>query len=240
MKEFILDRFQRETKKCKDSYISELALFVLIVIMPICLVYSVAMTQITSSIPRRVIGVSLCIVAGILVGICSVALIRSIRTYYKDLRLREEIECLENYLSDEKGIINRYYLSQCIAMAQEYYPKSLVDYPGIPVATFMSYIDKESRYDIIWHELADRGLKSDVVTVYNSFRDFALVFKVINHKTVKIAFFMIPAGEYFTREVVVDNLFDLDTAIASIVPPNTDETIYRTTLSLEEFQQVFS
>lgn len=239
MKDFILDRFQRETKEFKDEYFCGIFIFCAIILLPVILICIFAFVKITPSIRRLVFGCILCVLIGVFVGFTIVLLRRSLTVYRRDLRLREEIVTLENLRNDNEGIINRYYMSQCIATALEYYPKSLVDYPGIPVATFMSLVDDDSRYDVIWHELADRGLKSDHVTVFNSFRDFALVFRVKNYKTVEVAFLMIPAGDYFVREINIDNLFELDKAISSLAPPKEGEEIFHTDLPLERLHEIF-
>lgn len=240
MKDYILDRFREETKYLRKSYFGEIVI-VFTLFIPQLLFWPVLFTiETTDSTMRVVIGAMIFIIVNILTGAILACVIRDARNYRRGLAFRREIEFLENYLCDEVGIRNRWALSYCIAGTLEYYPKSLVIYPGISASEMSSLIsDKEPIFTSIWHELADKGAKSDTVTIVGGAKDTAIVYKIIDDYTIKIAFVFLPTGDYFTRSIDLKDCEILSSSILSKTDLAQNNYIFHSDLGLDNLGKIF-
>lgn len=240
MKDYILDRFREETKYLRKNYFEEIITIFTLFIPQILFWPFIFTMEPTSSIPRIIIGAAIFITINILTGVIITCVFRDIKKYRRGLAFRSEIEFLENYQCDEIGTRNRWALSHCIADTLEFYPKSLIIYPGISTAEMSNLISSEEPiFTSIWHELTDKGLKSDIVTIVGGIKDTAIVYKIIDDNTIKAAFVFLPTGDYFTSSIALKDCEILSSVLLSKTELVSDKYIFHSDLGLDNIGKIF-
>lgn len=244
MKDYILSSFESETRTLRKNYFGEIAVAILI-FLPQFFVYPFILTQdLTTSISRLIIGILIMVLLSSASGIILVFIIKDIIRYRENLRSRSEISFLENYLADDEGTRNRWALAHCASFVLGRFKKSMVYCPGLDplahdaLADSLPAIDSFP-YTSIWRELADRGLKSDTLTAISDFCDTAIVFKVQDDASLKLAFVFLPTGNYYVRSIDLKSVESLDTVLDEVAKPFKTDIIYSTDLKIDDFSYIF-